>query len=429
VGAGRLARLFGGALIAVLFLSMSAAGGAQQTSIIDEAADSLLRDPIYVHPSARSEVTPEDEERLADRIAAANVGAVYVAVLPEAATAEAGGSAAGVMQLLVESVERRGIYAVVVGDTFQAGNTEDAGNVPELATAAVEAQSGEGASAVLFDFVGRLEAEGESSEGGGGFGLLPLLLIGGVAVFLVSRLSRRRADQRREQQALEEVKEVAEEDLVALGEDLRELELDVEMPGANPKAKRSYVRALECYERARADLDGARRLQDLEPVTAALEEGRWAMASARAHLENRQPPERRAPCFFDPRHGPSVRDVDWSPPGGAPRPVPACAADAGRVEQGIEPESREITVGGRSMPYWNAPPYYGPWAGGYFGGFGLFEGLLLGSMLGGGFDFGWGDQGVDSGEDSGGDFGGGDFGDFGGGDFGGGDFGGGDFGG
>jgi hypothetical protein len=422
--------LTGALVVALLFAAAPAAHSAQRTSIIERAAESLQEDPIYVHASERSEVTASEEERLADRIAEANVGAVYVAVLPETTTDEAGGSASGVISMLAETVGRRGIYAVTVGDTFQAGNTEEAGNVPDLATAAVEAQAGEDASAVLFDFIGRLESAGASSDGGGGFGLFPLILIG-VAAFFLFRFAKRRSDQRRrEQEELAEVKGVAEEDLVALGEDLRALEIDVEMPGADPDAKRSYVRALECYERARADLDGSRRLQDLEPVTAALEEGRWAMASARAHLEHREPPERRSPCFFDPRHGPSVRDVSWSPPGGIARDVPACEADANRVARGLEPESREITVGGRSLPYWNAPAYYGPWAGGYFGGFGLFEGFLIGSMFGGGFGSGWGDGGVDSGGDSGGDWGG-DFGggDFGGGDFGGGDFGGGDFGG
>jgi hypothetical protein len=399
---------------------------AQRTSIIDRAAESLLEDPIYVHPSERSEVTASEEERLADRIAEANVGAVYVAVLPESATDEAGGSAAGVISMLQENAGRRGIYAVTVGDTFQAGNTEEAGTVPDLASEAVDAQAGEDASAVLFDFVGRLESAGEAADGGGGFGFLPLILIA-VAAFFLFRFAKGRSDRRRREQAeLEEVKGVAQEDLVALGEDLRALEIDVEMPGANPDAKRSYVLALECYERAGADLDGARRPQDLEPVTAALEEGRWAMASARAHLENRDPPARRSPCFFDPRHGPSVRDVSWSPPGGIARDVPACEADADRVERGLEPAARELTVGGRSMPYWNAPAYYGPWAGGYFGGFGLFEGFLIGSMFGGGFGSGWGDWGgADSGADSGGDWGG----DFGGAYLGGGDFGGGDFGG
>ena len=143
------------------------------------------------------------------------------------------------------------------------------------------------------------------------------------------------------------------------------------------------------------------------------------MAKAKARLEGREPPERRPPCFFDPRHGPSSREVEWAPPRGAPRLVPACEADAQRVEQGVEPAAREVLVGGRPTPYWNAPPAYGPWAGGFFGGFGgLFPGLLLGSMLGGTLAP---HVYVDHGERF-------DGGDFGGGDFGGGDFGGGDVG-
>ncbi|MFP5394474.1 MAG: hypothetical protein ACLGI6_23740, partial [Gammaproteobacteria bacterium] len=39
-------------------------------------------------------------------------------------------------------------------------------------------------------------------------------------------------------------------------------------------------------------------------------------------------------------------------------------------------------LGGRAMPYWNAPAFYSPWAGGYFGGFGLGAGLLPGLMFG-----------------------------------------------
>jgi hypothetical protein len=188
--------------------------------------------------------------------------------------------------------------------------------------------------------------------------------------------------------------------------------------------------ALDRYSRASSALDRARTPQQLAPVAEALEEGRYLMASAQARLAGEQPPERRPPCFFDPRHGPSVRDVPWSPDGaGATRDVPACAACAIRVEEGYEPESRQVLVGGRAMPYWMAGPMYG----GYFGGF--FPGLLVGEMLGGfgfgGYGFGgpfmggYGDGGsYDSGGD--GDFDGG-LGDFGGGDFGGGDGGGGDF--
>ena len=117
-----------GALAVALILAVApAAHPAQRTSIIDRAAESLQEDPIYVHPTERSEVTASEEERLADRIAEANVGAVYVAVLPETATAEAGGSASGVISMLAESAGRRGIYAVTVGDTFRLSRHQNSG--------------------------------------------------------------------------------------------------------------------------------------------------------------------------------------------------------------------------------------------------------------------------------------------------------------
>ena len=66
-------------------------------------------------------------------------------------------------------------------------------------------------------------------------------------------------------------------------------------------------------------------------------------------------PERRAPCFFDPAHGPSVGDVEWAPAGGVPRNVPACQADTVRIQRGEEPLIRQVTVGGSQHPYWDTP--------------------------------------------------------------------------
>jgi hypothetical protein len=257
-----------------------------------------------------------------------------------------------------------------------------------------------------------------------------LLLLGGGA-FLIYRTYWQRMKKQAE---LAEVKTAAHDDLIALAEDVQKLEEPVE---ANAKAKHEYEEALTCYDKATRSFDRANRPQQLEAVTTALEEGRCHMAVAEAHVEGRTPPERRAPCFFDPRHGPSTRDVDWAPPGGTPRPVPACEADAQAVERGVDPASRQVIAGGRLVPYWNAPPYFSPWAGGYFmpfGGVGFLSGLFVGELLGGAYG-GWG-YGSWSGSGNSGGFGswdsggaGGDFGggmDFGGGDFGG-DGGGGDF--
>ena len=240
----------------------------------------------------------------------------------------------------------------------------------------------------------------------------------------------------RREREWEEVRTSAQDDLVALGDDIRSLDVDIQMPGVSDEAKQRYEQALEAYQRASQIFDRAKRPEDLAPVSETLEEGRFAMAYAKAVLEGRPPPERRPPCFFDPRHGPSVEEVQWAPPGGSLRPVPACAADALRIKEGFQPHGRQVTVDGRPTDYWNAPRHYGPWAGGYFNGFGgggLLQTLLVGSALGAGLGlgeelvgglFGDGDGDGDGAGDGGGDgdgWGDGDGGDFGGdgGDFGG----------
>ena len=166
------------------------------------------------------------------------------------------------------------------------------------------------------------------------------------------------------------------------------------------EAQQEYARALDLYENAKTAAAKVERAGDLQPVTSTLDEGRWLLACVRARLAGEEPPERRLPCFFDPRHGPSVEDVQWAPPGGAMRDVPACAADATRIKDGLDPDVRLVPVGdGERRPYWDAGPAWGGWAGGYYGGFlpGILWGTLLGSSMSG-----WGAGGYSAGGDGGG---------------------------
>jgi hypothetical protein len=262
---------------------------------------------------------------------------------------------------------------------------------------------------VLLDFVDRVGAArrgGSSGGGSGGFSWWWVIFPAIIALLIYRSVQARR----RSAGDFRAVKETAREDLVALADDVQALEHKVDR---NEAAKRDYLAALDKYSAASAAFDRAGTPAQLAPVAEALADGRYLMASAEARLAGKQPPDRLPACFFDPRHGPSVRDVEWAPPGGQPRAVPACAACATRIEDGEEPESRQVVVGGRATPYWAAGPVYG----GYFGGF--FPGLLIGESFGG---FGWGGP-VDTGSTMG-DFGGGFGGDFGGGGGGGG---GGDF--
>jgi hypothetical protein len=398
-------------LVAVaLLVALALAPAARAATPVDRAVEALRNDPVYVDPAAGT-LSVDGATAVRKEIAARGAAPMYVAVLPD----DGSGSAQRALEGIVSGLGRDGSYVVAVGHHLSAHATN--GNVGSAMNAAIAAHKRDGLEAILLDFTDRVGSGSGSGGGSGGPGaviLLGLAAVGGGAL-LVARRRRRE----RERAEFAEVKENARDDLVALGDDIRALDLDVEMPGTDPDARAAYGQAVDAYDRANGQWERATEPRDLEPVGAALEEGRYAMTAAKARMDGRPVPERRPPCFFDPRHGPSARDVEWAPDGGTPRPVPACEADAQRVERGEDPEAREVLIGGRRMPYWAAGPMYAPFAGGFFGGFGggLLPGLLIGEMLGGAMYPGpaWGGDGGDSG------------GDFGGGDFGGGDFGGGDF--
>ncbi|WP_405458240.1 hypothetical protein OG786_14365 [Streptomyces sp. NBC_00101] len=128
-------------------------------------------------------------------------------------------------------------------------------------------------------------------------------------------------------------------DITAFGEELGRHVLAV--AGLEPEVAaltlQDYERALEAYERAKREFTGDRDLEDAADVIRTLAEGRHALACASARAAALPLPVGRPPCFFDPRHGPSTTDVSWAPPGGAPRRVAVCAADAVRIGEGEAP--------------------------------------------------------------------------------------------
>src|SRR4029079_11813476 len=236
----------------------------------------------------------------------------------------------------------------------------------DLAEQAAAAHQGD-LNGLLLDFTDRVGAERDGGgDDGGGVAVGAIVLVGASARGGGALLLSRRRRRAREAEGFEEARRNARDDLVALGDDIRALDLDVQMPDADPEVRSDYEHAVQRYTEADERWEVARRPTDLAPVAEALEEGRWAMASANARRAGEEPPERRPPCFFDPRHGPSTRDVLWSPPYGQPREVPACEADALRVEVGEDPEAREVVWGGQRVPYWQARPPYAPHAGGLF---------------------------------------------------------------
>ncbi|MGN6252268.1 MAG: hypothetical protein ACTHNS_10685 [Marmoricola sp.] len=214
---------------------------------------------------------------------------------------------------------------------------------------------------------------------------LVLLAIGAAVVVSSSRRQRQRAEEQRRAQ-LEPVRKLAFEDVTALGEELQQLDVDLAGRPLDAGERADYQRALDAYESAKTAADGLIRADDVRHVTQILDDGRYAMACVRARVDGRPLPTRRPPCFFDPRHGTAVTEVSWTPPGGTPRDVPACALDAERVRAGAEPDVRQVMVGARRVPYWQGGPMYQPYARGYFGGFAPMDWMFMGMLFGGGFD-------------------------------------------
>jgi len=261
--------------------------------------------------------------------------------------------------------------------------------------------------------------------------LVLLLIIGGIALLFMR--NSQQALPRRPQvdpEQLAAVRRAIDEDVTVFGEELTRMGNDLAGTSLDEGTRSDYQRSLDAYEAAKESAAAITDPEEVRHVTEILEDGRYAMACVRARVSGQPLPQRRAPCFFNPQHGPSARDVSWTPAGGTTRDVPACALDAERVEAGAEPDSRKVMVGARRVPYWEAGPAFAPFAAGYFALSGILPMMLMGTMMGGMFasDGGYAD-GYQDGGAGGEDFGGGDGGDWGGGDIGGGgDFGGGDFG-
>ena len=220
-------------------------------------------------------------------------------------------------------------------------------------------------------------------------GLLILVVLAAlVAVVVVTRRHSLQRQLERQRAELEPVRKLTEEDITALGEELQALDLDLAGRQLEPGENADYQRAIDSYESAKTAAQALSKPDDVRHVTEIVEDGRYAIACVRARVAGEPLPVRRPPCFFDPRHGLSVTDVPWTPPGGAVRDVPACALDAERVRVGAEPDSRMVMQGAQRVPYYQGGPAYQPYARGYFGAFGPIDWMFAGLMFGafGGFE-------------------------------------------
>ncbi|MFJ1565413.1 hypothetical protein ACIOG8_14480 [Streptomyces erythrochromogenes] len=439
----RLGSLLSGLLLALGATALAVAPQASADTGVAAVAEALKEGPVYVDPRAEAQLPKAEADALAKKIKDAGKP-VFVAVLP--ATADFPQDK--VLAAIRAETGITGLYAIRLGDGFNAGADRAVmpANAVRNLTEAVKTGAPVDASTQLNNFVDQALTQTRGSAPGswgttgaddgvpvGGLVTLgAVAAIGGGGAYALVRRNRQKKEEAR-REAVERLSVVVDEDITAFGEELERLDFHPGEPGADDAMREDYERGLDSYEKAKRIMASVRYPEEVTGVTQALEDGRYALACLDARRQGEPVPERRAPCFFDPRHGPSTEDATWAPATGAARTVPVCTADAVRLRDGLDPAVRTVDTEHGPRPYYDAGPAYGPWAGGYFGG-GILPGLLVGTMLGSmmstpayAADYGGGYDGGDySGADfNPSDFGGGDFG--GGGGFDGGGFDGGGF--
>lgn len=440
-------------VLTVAGLSVTAAGaatvsgtaGVSSAASADTLGSCLAGHSVCVATDARSALSVSQQDQLEQQIGSEPI---YIVV---AASGASGYNTA--MDQLINDLSSHQQFVVgfydVRTDHFGAYNRGVLADneAAQLATTAVQDHQNDPAAA-LTEFVTSVKSKaGSASTTGSGSSssgawiavviVIGVLLIAGLLVGLLI-IRPRRARRARD---LKDAKAAAQDDLLALNQQITDRDSDVAIQ-QHPDAAAEQAAALAAYERGTAALDAARKPQDMLLVSRNIAEAQYRLAAAEALAHGQPKPDRRPSCFFDPRHGMSVADVAWTPPDGGPtREVPVCADDLHKIERGVEPQMRTVRQTGSQAPVYYANAGFAP---AYWGGYGygpdLFTGFLLGSALSGGWGggYGWGGGPGWGGGGNGGDFGGGDFGggdNFGGGDFGGGgdnvgggggDFGGGD---
>jgi len=319
-GAGTRRRLLVAATVFMVLGSLPDAASAGSTA--REVAGALRDDPVYVVESERRQLSVLQQGRVRLRIVREDIGRIQIAVVSPQSAQRAGG-----LRELANAVDqalpgRRGALILTTGPAFHVVTSH--GVVEPTAAAlraAVESNRREGLDAQLLAAVdgiaevdpgaggdvnvpnsgpqappGTSQPDTFADDAGDSLRLGVLIVAAAVAVpFLLGAMAvvlawRRRHEATQDREQLE--RGDAGEELIVLGEEIRALDLDVEMPNASPRGREEYERALRLYDRAN-QLLARKDPSEVEIYEArrSLEEGRSRLAAAREALAVSEAPE------------------------------------------------------------------------------------------------------------------------------------------
>jgi len=300
IGRGRAGALVG-ALAGAITMGALCSPALAQDRQVQSIAQALRASPVYADRAARPTLSPAETAQIRQEIEHRDPGRIEIAVVSAAVATREGGLAA-LANALDQRLGAPGTVLVAAGSRVWLVTSYSDTNA---ATAAV--QQAFGAHHALVDQLreavdgiaavdpraGTRPSSGSTKTNTSVFtihipSIVWQIIAAAIALpFVIWALvvTRRRWRSRAETRAtLSDDLADAREQLVALGDDIRDLDIDVSMPSADPSGKRDYASALDQYQRAERLLGETATVHRVAQASAALAEGRRLMDAARNRL-------------------------------------------------------------------------------------------------------------------------------------------------
>lgn len=299
------------AIAATLALAPAASGSEYSESV----ARGIEREIVYVDSKAKPRLSTAEVGAIRIQITRKAIGRIKVAVVPERRAEEEGG-ASGLAAAVARDIDLRGTLLVVAGSSIHALTSHPASD-QTVATVreAFERNEGDRGDQIRAAVNGIAavdpgpSADQRSSSGGGAAPGLPggsgedffdeindavkfttivvgvVIALPFVAVFLWLLLRFRRA-RKEQDEDWDFAQEQLRTELIELGDEIRALDVDTSMPGANALGIADYEAAITQYDRANMALERAPENPRLRVAEArsALKEGKRRMADAKVRL-------------------------------------------------------------------------------------------------------------------------------------------------
>lgn len=297
--------------------ALAAAGGASASEYSKSIAKKVEREVVYVDRKARPKISTSEAGRVRLRILDKAPGRIKIAVLPESRVEDEGG-VSGLGSAIARDLKPKGALLVVAGDSRFIITSHPASN--QAATAVDEAfnrRPNDSRGSELLGAVNGIAAAdpGPSADppdpGGGRVPgnvgdfedqtddifdtvddavrvttiIIAAVFIVPILAFLIWMFLRVRRSRREAEGDVDFAQEQLRNDLIALGDEIRALEVDTQLQGANPLGVADYEAAVQQYDRANFALERSEQNERyLGEVQAALKEGQRRISDAKVRL-------------------------------------------------------------------------------------------------------------------------------------------------